>query len=104
MRVLTSSTLRLGGEGGSRKWSRFCELLSFYRLDVSSLSPSPSFVRSSSARACALYKSLAVMEPQPSRVSKEEKRLALTWHQEGKTQAEIAKVEFVVPVVAPGTW
>ena len=91
VRPLTIPTLRLG-RGGRREYSRCCELLSFYRLDVSSSCPSPSFGRCSSARVCAFYKSLAVMEPQPPRMSKEEKRLAWTWQQEGRTQAEIAKL------------
>ena len=44
VRPLTIPTLRSGeGGGGRREYSRCCELLSFYRLDVSSLSSSPSF-------------------------------------------------------------
>ena len=32
------------------------------------------------------------MEPQPPRMSKEEKRLAWAWQQEGRMQAEIVKL------------
>ena len=55
VRPLTIPTLRSGERaGGRRQYSRCCELLSFYRLDVSSLSPSLSFCGPSSARVCAL--------------------------------------------------